>query len=153
MSREQLQVYKNIEFLSEEVFRASSFENKPFEVADSHGNVYYAKKLLIATGLVDDVPDLKGIEKLYGQSVFHCPYCDGWEVRMKSIAVYGKGRSGVGLSLSLTNWSDDIMLFTDARQLTDEENRMVKLKNIELGRLFVILSYIWILHLKYFIII
>lgn len=50
---------------------------------------------------------------LYGRSVFHCPYCDGWEVRDQPLAVYGKGEKGYGLSLELTAWSRDILLCTD----------------------------------------
>jgi thioredoxin reductase len=130
IAREQLDVYTNVEFRPQELVRATAYENKPFEVADKEGNTYYCRKLLIATGVVDDLPDIAGIEKFYGQSIFHCPYCDGWEVRLKSIAAYGKGKSAVGLAITLANWSDDIILFSDGRQLTDEERKLLKLKNI-----------------------
>jgi len=46
---------------------------------------YYSKKLLVATGLNDNIPPIKGIDNFYGKSIFHCPYCDGWEVKEKLI--------------------------------------------------------------------
>jgi thioredoxin reductase len=58
---------------------------------------------------------------LYGRSVFHCPYCDGWEVRDTPLAVYGKGEKGYGLSLELTAWSRDILLCTDGPSGIDED--------------------------------
>ena len=61
-----------------------------------------SRKLLIATGVCDNLPEIDGIRELYGRSVFHCPYCDGWEVRDQPIAIYGRGDRGLGLSLELT---------------------------------------------------
>jgi thioredoxin reductase len=69
--------------------------------------------LLLATGVVDELPAVPRIEQFYGRSVFHCPYCDGWEVRNQAVAVYGRGRAGLGLALSLTTWTRDIVLCTD----------------------------------------
>jgi thioredoxin reductase len=72
-----------------------------------------SRKLLLATGVVDRIPDIEGIASLYGRSVFHCPYCDGWELRGRAIAIYGRGDRGAGLSLELTGWSRDLVLVTD----------------------------------------
>jgi thioredoxin reductase len=80
-----------------------------------------ARKLLIATGVRDNLPDLPGIRELYGHSVFHCPYCDGWEVRDQPLAIYGRGARGLGLSLELTGWSRDLVLCTDGPPEIDEE--------------------------------
>jgi thioredoxin reductase len=77
------------------------------------GEQLRSRKLLIATGVRDNVPDLEGITELYGRSVFHCPYCDGWEIRDQPIAIYGHGERGYGLSLDLTPWSRDLVLCTD----------------------------------------
>ena len=59
------------------------------------------RTLLIATGVVDRVPRIAGIDDLYGRSVFHCPYCDGWESRDQPLAAYANGAKGVELALSL----------------------------------------------------
>src|SRR6185503_4516872 len=67
---------------------------------------------------------------LYGTSAFHCPYCDGWEVRDQPLAVYGPGRRGYGLALELTVWSRDVVLCTDGPSdlAPDERTRLARLK-------------------------
>lgn len=84
-----------------------------FTVTLADGTQAEARKLLLATGVLDDLPHIQGIEELYGISVHHCPYCDGWEVRDQKLAIYGRGELGEGLALELTGWSDDLVLFTD----------------------------------------
>ena len=73
------------------------------------------RKLLLATGIADEVPALEGIDAFYGKSVHHCPYCDGWEVRDKKLAVYARNKDGSELALSLKAWSADVTLYTDGK--------------------------------------
>ena len=73
--------------------------------------------LLIATGVVDDLPGISGFEDCYGRSLFHCPYCDGWEWRERRLAAFGNGKAGVGLALGLKTWSADILLTTNGDPL------------------------------------
>jgi thioredoxin reductase len=84
-----------------------------FRVRASGGRVFRARKLLLATGVRDRIPPIRGIGSLYGVSVHHCPFCDGWEWRDRRLAVYGRGESGAGLAHSLLAWSADVILFTD----------------------------------------
>lgn len=86
-----------------------------FVVRDEDGKIYHAKKMLIATGLADTVPEIKGFEEMYGKSVFHCPYCDGWEVNGKKVGVYAKDKNGFELALSLKAWTDKVTLYTDGK--------------------------------------
>ncbi|HWQ55312.1 MAG TPA: NAD(P)/FAD-dependent oxidoreductase [Bryobacteraceae bacterium] len=84
-----------------------------FEVALEGGQRLCARRLLLATGVVDHLPEIEGAREFYGSGLFHCPYCDGWEVRDQPLAVYGRGASGAGLALSLQTWSRDVVLATD----------------------------------------
>jgi thioredoxin reductase len=84
-----------------------------FVVKDEEGSVYRAKKLLIATGLTDPLPQVEGFEEMYGKSVFHCPYCDGWEVRNRRLGVYAKNKNGFDLAIALKGWSSQVAIFTD----------------------------------------
>ncbi len=68
------------------------------------------RKLLLATGVIDRVPQIEGIDALYGKSVHHCPYCDGWEYADAPIAVYGSGHTGAGLAIGMRTWTKDIVL-------------------------------------------
>src|SRR6185312_4451848 len=78
-----------------------------FSVVCADGFTLTARKILLTTGLTDEVPQLEGIERLYGRSVLHCPYCDGFEHRDQPIAVYGVGHKGASLALMMKQWSSD----------------------------------------------
>jgi len=84
-----------------------------FSVACADGFTAIARKVLLTTGLIDELPRLEGIERLYGRSVHHCPYCDGFEHRDQPLAVYGEGDKGAGLALLMKQWSSDVLLCTD----------------------------------------
>jgi thioredoxin reductase len=105
----------SIQLLRKKITRAIKNNNGIFEAKDEEGRMYYAKKLLVATGLWDTLPRIPGFEEMYGSSVFHCPYCDAWEVRDKKLAVYAKDKHGAELALALKGWSNDVVLYTDGR--------------------------------------
>jgi thioredoxin reductase len=84
-----------------------------FSIACADGFSVMARKVLLTTGLIDEVPRLEGIERLYGRSVHHCPYCDGFEHRNQPLAVYGEGDKGASLALLMKQWSSDVLLCTD----------------------------------------
>lgn len=112
IGRDQLRQYDSVTLLETAVTDATQ-SNGSFEVTLADGTRHRSRKLLLATGVVDHVPTLGGVEDLYGRSVFHCPYCDGWEVRDQPLAIYGRGKNGQGLALELTAWSRDLVLCTD----------------------------------------
>lgn len=111
IGREQLQPY-GVEIREVTVAEVRR-EEKRFEVTLEGGERLLCRKLLLATGLVDRLPDLPGLAALYGKSVHHCPYCEGWEVRDQPIGVYGQGCTGILLAVNMKTWSDDVVLFTD----------------------------------------
>jgi thioredoxin reductase len=113
LAREELAPYTTVELRDVTVTDARCGPNSRFETTLENGEVVESRKLLIATGVRDNLPEIEGMRALYGRSVFHCPYCDGWEVRDQKLAVYGKGEKGYGLSLELTAWSRDILLCTN----------------------------------------
>ena len=81
-----------------------------FTCADGSGGS--AGKILLATGLRDELPAIPGVEVFYGCSVHHCLYCDGFEYADKPIAAYGEGDKGAGLALMMRQWSADVILCT-----------------------------------------
>ena len=72
-----------------------------------------ARALVLAHGLRYDPPPLPGVGPLWGRSVFHCPFCDGWEVRGRRLAVHGNGPQAVRSALLVAGWTDDVVLCTD----------------------------------------
>jgi len=93
LGREQLGQYESVEVRTVAVIDAIRRATH-FEVTLGDRTQAAARKLLLATGMVDDLPAIPGIEACYGKSVFHCPYCDGWEVRDQPLAIYGRGEHG-----------------------------------------------------------
>src|SRR4029450_5102035 len=81
------------------------------------------RKVLLATGVVDKLPSIPGIDAFYGKSVHHCPYCDGWEHRDEPVSVYGRGHSGTALALMMRNWSKDVALCTDGQSKLRAEDK------------------------------
>jgi thioredoxin reductase len=104
-----------VQLIPKKVVRARKNGDGIFVVKDQEDQTYYAKKMLIATGLVDKVPTVQGFKEMYGKSVFHCPYCDGWEVKGKRVGVYARNKEGWELALSLKAWTNDVTLYTDGR--------------------------------------
>jgi thioredoxin reductase len=112
LAREELRTYDTVRLCAGEVTAAECAASR-FVVTLRSGERHAARKLLLATGVADNLPEIPGFRDLYGRSVFHCPYCDGWELRDAPLAVYGRGARGLGLSLELTLWSRDLVLCTD----------------------------------------
>lgn len=104
-----------VQKIHKKVISAKKNEEGNFLVKDENGTAYYSKKLLIATGLQDTIPDIEGFEDFFGRSIFHCPYCDGWEVRDRKIGVYARNKEGWELALTLKGWSSDVCLYTDGK--------------------------------------
>jgi thioredoxin reductase len=122
VAREQMLQYETVELLNAEVVAAECVNGR-FRVTLNGGIQHVSRKLLIATGVSDNLPDLPGFRELYGVAVFHCPYCDGWELRHRPLAIFGRGARGYGLSLELTGWSRDLVLCTDGPGELDDDQR------------------------------
>jgi thioredoxin reductase len=96
---------------------AHPLDHTGFRVALSDGAYEHARFLLIATGVVDDLPPFGGAGDCYGRSIFHCPYCDGWEWRDRRLAAYGRSGASAKLALALTTWSHDVVVCSDGDRM------------------------------------
>jgi thioredoxin reductase len=122
IGRRELQRYETVQIRDIAATNAACRDGR-FSVTLADGTEVSARKLLIATGVLDNLPDVPGMAELFGRGVFHCPYCDGWEVRDQPIAIYGRGARGAGLALELTAWSRDLVLCSDGPSEMDDESR------------------------------
>ncbi|HTU65313.1 MAG TPA: NAD(P)/FAD-dependent oxidoreductase, partial [Steroidobacteraceae bacterium] len=112
LARGEALEYAGVKFAPVEV-RAARRVGDGFVVSLGARREVRARKLLIATGLFDAIPRIPGIDELFGRSVFQCPYCDGWEMRGRKVAVYGRGTRGFQMARAMTAWARDIVLLTD----------------------------------------
>lgn len=82
-----------------------------FTVALQDGRAFGARRLLVAAGLVDELPDVPGLRELWGTDILHCPYCHGYEVRDEPIGVLSTGPRGLHFAQLFRQWSADLTLF------------------------------------------
>lgn len=92
-----------------------------FVVDTAGGRSHGARRLLVTTGLVDELPDVPGVRERWGRDVLHCPYCHGWEVRDEPIGVLASGPMAVHQALLFRQWSPDVTLFLHTEGEPTEE--------------------------------
>lgn len=118
-SREDLLRYEQVKLLDLTVTDIER-DGIGFAVIDSNGNRYFARTVLLATGLIDQLPAIPGVDRFYGTSVHHCPYCDAWEHRDESIGIIGHDQAALDLTLELTLWSSSVTLYANGNELPNE---------------------------------
>jgi thioredoxin reductase len=110
--RRQLEEHANVEFRHGAVDDVERIRDG-FFVTPTDGPPVRAHAIVLAHGLRYDPPPLPGIDALWGKSVFHCAFCDGWEVRDRRLALHASGPGAVRSALVLAAWSNDVVLCTD----------------------------------------
>lgn len=141
LSREGLEKYPTVTMIDGLVIDGIATADGRFILVLEDNQRYLARKVLIATGVEDEVPDIPGLDELYGSSVHHCPICDGYEWRDKRIAVYGKNCKGFGLVQEMTAWSRDLLLLTDGpcdfteEQISYLQSMRIEVRNEPVARL------------------
>jgi thioredoxin reductase len=101
-------------------------EDLRFTVHTDQGT-HTARRIILATGVVDTFPDVANFFEHYGADVFHCPVCDGYEARDKHIVVIGWGEQIPGFVLSLLAWASGVTVVTDGRELETDARRRKRL--------------------------
>ena len=114
LGREQLVPYTTVELRPVAARTARRLPDGGFELDLGDGGRVTGRRLVLAHGMHYGLPDVEGVAELWGTSVFHCPYCHGWEVRDRPLAVYGCGERAVHQALLLTSLSDDVVLLCSA---------------------------------------
>ncbi len=108
IGREQLRPYPTVEYRLAEVVSLSATEHG-FDVKTADGSIWQSRRVLLATGVRDELPDIPGLADYWGKGgVHHCPYCDGWEVRDQKIVLIGNGTVVAHLAPLLASLTRDI---------------------------------------------
>ncbi len=111
--------------------RLGGEEPGPFRVTLADGSTVVAERLLLATGLVDELPDVPGLAERWGKDVLHCPYCHGWEVRDRAIGVLSTGPLGVHQALLWRQWSERVTFFLhDGPRPDDEQHEKLAARGV-----------------------
>jgi thioredoxin reductase len=94
--------------------------------------VLNARRILVATGVRDELPDIPGVRQRWGRDLLHCPYCHGWEVRDQPIGVLGTVPGSVQHALLIRQWSEDVAFFVHTYELTASEQAELKACGIQI---------------------
>jgi thioredoxin reductase len=94
-----------------------------FELTLDNGQRVGSRKIILATGVVDVLPDIPGFRELWGKNIHHCPYCHGWEVRDRPLAVYAQGELGYQFAVMIRHWSKDLVVCSNGDAPFSNEQR------------------------------
>ncbi|MEV6110416.1 NAD(P)/FAD-dependent oxidoreductase [Streptomyces sp. NPDC051940] len=114
--REQLLAYPTAEVAEGEVERAEPAPDGGFRLRTADGRTLATRRLVLATGLYDELPAVPGLAEIWGRTAVHCPYCHGYELTGERLAVLGSGPEKVRLALQLTRFTDDVVLLADGER-------------------------------------
>lgn len=105
-----------------------------FTVVLAGGRTVRARRLIVATGLKDELPQVAGVAERFGRDVLHCPFCHGWEVRDQPFGVLASSPASVHQALMVSQWSKDVRLFLHTvaeEELSDEDLRRLAAAGVE----------------------
>jgi thioredoxin reductase len=108
-----------VEVVTAEVHDAEALDGT-LRVASS-GGVHLTRTVLLATGMLDEVPDIRGFAEVWGTTAHTCPYCDGFEHRDERLAILADGARGEHLAILLRQWSDDVVLLSNGPHFLDPD--------------------------------
>ena len=105
--------------------------DRGFAVTLSDGRQVTARRLLVTTGLVDELPDIPGLRDRWGHDVLHCPYCHGWEVRDRPVGILATGPMALHQAMLFRQWTPDVVYFSHtAPELTAEQTEELAARDI-----------------------
>ncbi|WP_294238794.1 NAD(P)/FAD-dependent oxidoreductase [uncultured Chryseobacterium sp.] len=120
LAKEQVLQYKTVGFQEGFVTEIVK-QSENFEVQTESGELFNAKKLILASGVKDMMPDIPGFAECWGISVIHCPYCHGYEVHGKTTGIMSNGDMGFEFSKIVYNLTKELTLFTNGNSTLSEE--------------------------------
>ncbi|OMP26049.1 NAD(P)/FAD-dependent oxidoreductase [Bacillus sp. I-2] len=125
-----LQKYPNITIKRSRIIDIQKKEES-FTLLTHEGDAFEAKKIILATGLQDILPEIEGIHDVYGKTLFSCPFCDGWELKDKALALIAENQRALHMAKLLSNWTKDLIVFTNGHVLADEDKVLLTAHSIQ----------------------
>ena len=128
-AKAQLLAYPNVRWIDDTALSAER-QNDAFEVSLADGRVELASKLVLAPGVVDELPDIEGLAQRWGVSVFHCPYCHGYELNEGRIGVLASSAMSMHHALMLPDWGQTTLFLNDAFVPDDEQRAALAARGV-----------------------
>ena len=133
VGREEIARY-GVELVRDRAVDVAKDADGEFDVTLEGGRTVHGRRLVVATGLADELPKVPGVAERFGRDVLHCPYCHGWEVRDQAFGVLATTPMAVHQALMVSQWSKDVTLFLHTvaeDELTDEDLRRIAAAGVD----------------------
>lgn len=130
-ARAQLSCYPTVTFVSDYAVQTEDLGSH-FSIRTEGGKIYAGKRLLLATGLSDRLPDLAGLEERWGKTVLHCPYCHGYEINQGKIGVLASVPMSVHQASIVADWGDVTLFTNDKIKLDDEALNLLQKRKVKI---------------------
>ncbi len=124
IGRQQLLQYSSVELHNERVVSAEKSGNR-FTIETASNSVYSVRRVILATGVRDILPDIPGMSGLWGSKIVHCPYCHGWELRNTPVALIANGDAALHLATLVRNLNSDLVVLTNGASTINTEKQEV----------------------------
>ena len=132
LAKKQVEKYDTVNFYHGKAINSKKTENG-FEITTENGEAFSSKKLIIATGITDEIPNIKGFAECWGISLIHCPYCHGYEYKGKKTGIIANGDKAFHIASLVKNLTDDVTIITrEAANFTDEQKEKLERNNIQI---------------------
>lgn len=133
LAHDDLNKYPSIVIENAEIVKIQRASGTAFQLMTPNGDTYTAKKIILTTGLKEELPKVPNIHDYYGKSLFSCPYCDGWEMRDKPLIVLSENKHAVYMAKTLSQWSKDLIVCTNGHSVIEEaEAQLLKKHGIRI---------------------
>lgn len=131
-ARSQLLAYPSVRFVCGQAEHARK-SGPAFEITLGNGQKYAAARLILATGIADDLSSLPGLQERWGTSVLHCYYCHGYEVADRRLGILATSERSLQAALLLPDWTDNATLFTNGvLALSDEQRAALRTRGVRI---------------------
>ena len=133
LAKKDVEKYNTVRFYNGTVIKTVKITGG-FRIETSSGEKFHAKKLILASGVKDVMPDIPGFAECWGISVIHCPYCHGYEVKNETTGILSNGEMAYEFSKLIFNLTKNLTLFTNGKAvLTNEQTEKLKQNKIMLN--------------------
>ncbi|MFL2099851.1 NAD(P)/FAD-dependent oxidoreductase [Desemzia sp. FAM 23991] len=131
--RRDLLQYPTISIKKGKILSIKKTLKDSFELTTESGETFHTKNIVLATGVKETLPNVKGIENYYGSSIFSCPFCDGWEMKDKPLVLIAESIQALHVTKLLKNWTDDLIVATNGKTVFDgEQKKVLEINHIRL---------------------
>lgn len=133
LAHQDISKYPSVKIKESKIQEVKRESPSLFQLITQEGKSYLSRKILIASGLKESLPNVNNIKDYYGKSIFSCPYCDGWELREQPLVIISENQHALHLAKMVYQWSKDLIVCTNGHKiLSESEEMLLKKKGIRI---------------------